>query len=249
MFTLATKFAPAAERFELAFRAGFHAAEFWLNADLLAQWETVAEMAKAYPLAYALHFPNRHPLAPESLQHAVELYRALDCRVMIIHQPMWERYGKQLRRLDRDLCLAVENHKLAPDDLQRWGSENAALTLDVEHVWKYTLRDAPLASLLHRLDEFLSRFAAKVKHVHLPGYLPGWDEHRPMYCAREMIFPVLSLLAECDFDGLVVSETSLQFQNLCELSMDVLLVQRWSEFYDSSVERLRQPEAPLPIAS
>jgi hypothetical protein len=74
---------------------------------------------------------------------------------------------------------------------------------------------------------FLDRFAGKLRHVHLPGYWPGLAEHRPMYCAREMVFSVLSLLAEVGFEGLVVSEVNPEFQNAAELRMDVLLFGVW----------------------
>ena len=67
----------------------------------------------------------------------------------------------------------------------------------------------------------------KLLHIHLPGYWPGFQEHRPMYCAREMIFPVLSLLADARFEGLVVSEVDPAYQNLSELHMDVLLFEAW----------------------
>jgi hypothetical protein len=50
-----------------------------------------------------------------------------------------------------------------------------------------------------------------------------------MYCAREMIFPALSLLAEARFEGLVVSEVNLEYQNFEELHMDVLLFDVWRE--------------------
>ncbi|MBI2481182.1 MAG: hypothetical protein HYV60_21850, partial [Planctomycetia bacterium] len=79
------------------------------------------------------------------------------------------------------------------------------------------------------VHDFLSRFRDKLVHVHLPGYAPGGDEHRPMYCCREMVLPVLTLLADYEFDGLIVSEVNPQFQNVHELQMDVLLFERWQQ--------------------
>jgi hypothetical protein len=38
-----------------------------------------------------------------------------------------------------------------------------------------------------------------------------------MDCAREMGFAVLSILAQADFDGLVVSEVSIEYQSSREL--------------------------------
>jgi sugar phosphate isomerase/epimerase len=132
-----------------------------------------------------------------------------------------------LLRLGPELRLAVENHKLTPEGFATWADANANLTLDVEHLWKFTRRDGPLEDLLQQLQEFLTNFAGKLRHVHLPGYWPGLPEHRPMYCARDMIFPVLSLLDRSGFEGFVVSEVNLIYQNLEELSMDVLLVEAW----------------------
>ena len=104
---------------------------------------------------------------------------------------------------------------------------NDDLALDVEHVWKFTLGDAPLDALLAQVRVVLDRFRDKLRHVHLPGYWPGFREHRPMYCSRDMIFPVLSLLDDIRFEGLVVSEANPEYQNACELRMDVLLFDAW----------------------
>ncbi|MEM9658362.1 MAG: hypothetical protein AAF961_08380, partial [Planctomycetota bacterium] len=79
-------------------------------------------------------------------------------------------------------------------------------------------------------------------HIHLPGYVPGGEEHRPMYCSRDMVFEVLSLLADREFDAFVVSEVDAMFQNVHELRMDVLLYERWREM------RGKQREA-TPIVS
>ena len=46
-----------------------------------------------------------------------------------------------------------------------------------------------------------------------------------------MVLPALSMLADHHFDGLIVGEVGLEFQNLAELQMDVLLVQRWAELH------------------
>jgi len=91
-----------------------------------------------------------------------------------------------------------------------------------------------LESLLKELEAFLSRFGDKLRHVHMPGYWPGFGEHRPMYCAREMVFPVLALLQKTGFEGQVVSEVNQQFQNLQELRMDVLLFDAWRRGTDLS---------------
>jgi hypothetical protein len=227
MLKLATKFVPQYLALENAYRAGFRYAELWLGPVVLTDWETVLHQARSYPNGYALHFPNRLDLTPELLEYTVTLYHQLCCRCLIIHQPMYDKFHEPLLRLDPELRLAIENHKLSLEELVDWGEQSPGLALDVEHLWKFTLRDASLEKLLDQVRILLTHFGEKLLHVHLPGYWPGFKEHRPMYCAREMIFPVLSSLAEARFEGLVVSEVDLEFQNYTELHMDILLFEAW----------------------
>lgn len=229
MLKLATKFAPEPAGFERAHRAGFHQAELYLNEAILAGWEKIVPLARHYPMQYALHCPNRLDLSAATLQHMVELYRALGCRALVIHQPHFDRHGDALLRLEPTLRPAIENHRLTPDELDQWAEHNPGLTLDVEHLWKFTLGDVPLAEMLGAVRRFLTRFSSKLRHVHMPGYLPGQAEHRPMYCSRDMIFGVLTLFAEFHVDGLIVSEVNQEFQNAEDLHMDVLLFRRWRE--------------------
>ncbi|QDU41382.1 Xylose isomerase-like TIM barrel [Maioricimonas rarisocia] len=229
MFRLATKFKPTREAFETAVAAGYRHAEFWLGPEILADWEQVAALARQFPLEYALHFPNRKDLDQQALEQCVALYRALDCRAMVIHEPMHAVSGAELRRLGPDVKLAVENHRLSITDLDRWADRHEHLTLDVEHLWKFTLEDAPLTDLLASVERFLNRSVGRLRHVHMPGYLPGYDEHRPMYCAREMVLPVFTLLEAAGYEGFVVSEVNNEFQNARELQMDCLLFEQWQE--------------------
>jgi sugar phosphate isomerase/epimerase len=229
MLRVATKFVPETQAFETAYRAGFRFAELWLGPTVLADHANVARLAGAFPNGYVLHFPNRLDLTPAMLEQAVELHRGLGCPCMVIHQPMYDKYRDVLLQLEPTLRLAVENHRLTPDGLTQWAERNTGLTLDVEHVWMFSMRDAPLERLLDWLKSFLVRYRRKLLHVHLPGYWPGFEEHRPMYCARDMIFPVLGLLADHRFDGLVVSEVNPQYQNYPELRMDMLLYDAWRD--------------------
>ena len=227
MLKLATKFQPETHALETAYRAGFRFAELWLGATVLAQWPSALERARAYPNGYVLHFPNSLDLNAEMLKATVALYRQLDCRCLVIHQPMHDKFAGALQALDPELRLAVENHKLTPAELDRWAESNAGLTLDVEHLWKFTLRDGSLDDLLKHARILIARLGDKLLHVHLPGYWPGFDEHRPMYCARDMIFPILSILDDAHFQGFVVSEVDRAYQNLAELRMDALLFETW----------------------
>lgn len=236
MLKLATKFFPKPAAFEMAHRAGFRCAELWLDAAVLAGWQQVVALARPYPMELVLHFPNRLNLEPASLEQAVRLYQELGCRCMVIHQPMFDKYQAALMQLDPALRLGIENHRLSPEELYEWAERSPGLTLDVEHLWKFTLNDAPLADLLAGVRGLLERFGSKLRHVHMPGYLAGYDEHRPMYCAREMVFPVLSMLAELRFEGLIVSEINVEYQTPNDLQMDVLLHDTWRRNHASGRE-------------
>ena len=229
MLHLATKFPPSIDAFETAYRAGFRFAELWTDGQVLENWTKVVEMASGFPMQYAIHFPNRGDLSDAAIQGAIELYNALSCSAIVIHKPMFRRYAEQLLAIDPDIRLGVENHRLSEVKFEKWARKNEWLTLDVEHLWKYTLRDAPLGVLIERVDELLHQHGDKLAHVHLPGYVPGQEEHRPMYCSREMIFEVMDLLANNEYQQLVVAESDARFQNEAELQMDVLLFRRWRE--------------------
>jgi hypothetical protein len=227
MLKLATKCAPQPLPLDQAYRAGFRHTELWLDSALLADLPTTLRHTRYYPFSYALHFPNSLSLPAEALEQTVALYRGCAAQCTVIHQPMFDRYAQALLRLEPRLTLAIENHRLSPEQFDRWAERSPALALDVEHLWKFTLSDGPLEALLARLQSFLKQHGPKLRHVHMPGYWPGLQEHRPMYCAREMIFPVLSLLAAAGFDGLIVSEIEMEYQNPEDLRMDVLLFEIW----------------------
>lgn len=228
MLKIATKFSPLTEEpFRRAVDAGFHFAELWTGDTVLADVPGVLERAASFPLQYVIHFPNSLSLSESQLREFVRLYRGLNCNCSVIHQAQIDRYAADLRRLDADLVLGVENHLLSVDDLQTWGRENPGLTLDVEHVWKFTLDDAPYARMMELVEKLLREFVHKLRHVHLPGYVAGYEEHRPMYCSREMVFAVLTLLDELGYHGFVTSEVDMAYQTANDLRMDVLLVELW----------------------
>jgi hypothetical protein len=229
VFTLATKFLPTPALFAQAVEAGFPGAELWLDAAVLANWRTVAEQARPHPLRYGLHFPNRIEQSAETLDHTVSLYRALNSRSLVIHQPHMDRHGAALLQREPELRLAVENHRLTPDQLLTWATRNPGLALDVEHLWMCTWPDAPLARLLAEVRAFLGVWAGKLRHVHLPGYLPGQEEHRPMYCSRDLVFGIWEILNSVGYRDLVVSEVAQEFQNPFDLRMDVLLFEGWQQ--------------------
>src|SRR5688572_26071711 len=114
MIGIATKFAPTPSAFEVAQQAGFRRAEIWTDANVLLRHEEVAALARSYPFDYAIHFPNRTDQPDEVVEAAAALYRDLDARALILHQPHQDRYGERLAELHPGIRLAVENHKLTP---------------------------------------------------------------------------------------------------------------------------------------
>ncbi len=227
MLTLATKFVPIRENFQIANDAGFTAAEFWLDANWLLKHAEIAANAIPFPFRYALHFPNGGSMTNEDLQGAVSLYKRLNCTAMIIHRPMFDRHARALMDLDPELDLAIENHVLNPEEFERWAEQSPGLTLDVEHLWKFTLRDATLATLLKKVDQFLQKYGSKLQHVHLPGYRPGDEEHQPIHFNQELGNEILMRLADHGFTKLVVSELDIPFQTREFLEKDVAFFRRW----------------------
>ena len=226
MLKIATKFAPHPAGFETAWQAGFRFAEFWLNGDWLQRVDDIIHQAKQYPLRYVPHLPNKH-VQEITIQQTVQLYQQLDCQALVLHQPMMDLWGHELRAQCPGIRLAVENHILNEKEFWHWAESNPGLNLDVEHFWMFTLKDAPLARLEKTLVRFLENHSGRLNHVHLPGYVPGYEEHRPMYCSRELMFLVWDLLEQHAYAGFVVSEVDSAYQTPQDLRMDLLLFERW----------------------
>ncbi|MFO1021942.1 MAG: hypothetical protein U0903_14810 [Planctomycetales bacterium] len=227
MLKLATKFNPQRALMQQAWDAGYRNAELWLDARILAEVNQIVPLAREFDFEYVIHSPNRTDLSNETLDQMVALYRGLNCRCAVVHQPVYDRFHEVLLGLCPEIRLAIENHRLSPAEFYVWEQQSPYLTLDVEHVWMFTMPEATLPELLKFLHEFLELSSPKLRHVHLPGYTPGYDEHRPMYCNRDLVYGMFSMLAEFHFDGLIVSESENEFQNPRDLRMDVLLYEGW----------------------
>ncbi|MCA8986336.1 MAG: hypothetical protein KDA78_01760 [Planctomycetaceae bacterium] len=228
MLKIATKFSPDLNGFELAWSAGFRNAEFYLNPKILEKLPDIIRISQSFPFEYVPHFPNKS-VDKEVAQQTCKLYEALKCRAMVIHQPMMDEWGQKLLDQYPSIRFAVENHFLNRDQFWKWAELNPGLNLDVEHLWKFTLDSGPLSELDEVLSQFLKKYAGKLRHMHLPGFVPGMDEHRPMYCSRELMDLVWSKLLEHGYQGLVVSEIDTAYQTRQDLRMDVLLYEGWWE--------------------
>ncbi len=229
MLKFATKLAPQPERLHNACEAGFKHAEIFLTSKLIKKPKALAKLLGNYPLTYGLHFLNRAPLSKKQLKKIVRLYRRLDCESMVIHQPMFRLYSEALLDIDPGLCLAVENHRLKLKNFWRWADTHEFLTLDVEHLWKHTLKQVPLAELMPVLKTFMKQHGSQLKRVHLPGYKPGSLEHQPLSYNPKLAGKVFKALSKIDFQGLIVSETRPSMQKPKFLSNDVNLFQQWEK--------------------
>lgn len=227
MLNLATKFRPDPDAFKLAHQAGFHCAEFFLNREVLERTDEVIATARSFNMKYALHFPNKPDLDVPHLEDCVRLYQAIEASAMVMHPPMMRRYAESLWNIDPNLTLAIETMRVPADEIVAWVGQQRMVTLDVEHIWSFTLPGEPLQAFLDLLSTIFETHADCVRHVHMPGYLPGHGEHRPMYTSREFCHGVFDILTAHNFQGLVVSEVDMQFQNAFDLRMDVLLYEGW----------------------
>ena len=237
MLNLATKFLPVPCDFRQAWEAGFRSAELFTNAEVLDRADDVIAMARDFDMNYAMHFPNRPELSDDHLAACGRLFDELNMSAVVVHPPMMKRYGDRLRQMHPHLVLGVETMRVPPDEMIDWIHQQGTVTLDIEHIWKFTLLDSPLEDLLALVREIFHKAADNVVHVHMPGYLPGQGEHRPMYTSREFTLGVFDILADYDFGGLVVSEVDMQFQNPYDLKMDVLLFERWRHFRNQAAVR------------
>lgn len=227
MLRLATKFRPLPDAFETAANAGFRNAEFFLDTDVLDDVENVIAWAKEFDFRYALHFPNKPGLTTQHLECIARLYDELSASAVVIHPHMLRQYGEQMMAIHPTIALSEETMRVPPDEFPRWLETHKHVTLDIEHIWKFSLNDGPLDELLRLVESIFATHGDRVRHVHMPGYLPGQGEHRPMYTSREFCFGVFDILDDNDYEHLVVSEVDMEFQNATELRMDVLLFERW----------------------
>ncbi|MEM7143799.1 MAG: hypothetical protein AAF591_01610 [Verrucomicrobiota bacterium] len=230
MLTFATKLQPTAANVDAAWNAGFRATEVSLNAAVLKNWRTSVEAMRRHPMQYTLHFPNKGPIGSGKVKKIVKLYRSLNCHAMVIHPGMLKKYGSQLKKKKNPLRLAVENGKIGYDSFCLWAGSHDYLTLDIEHLWKYSLEDCSLADLRHELQAFLWQYGPKIRHVHLPGYKAGQDEHRPTYKNPKLARMVLNLLELDDVPRTIVSETRASLRTPENLAADTKFFNNWSRF-------------------
>lgn len=226
MFSLSTKFSPEATNFEKAVFAGYSSAELYTTPTRLMSWRSLSKIARSFELNYALHFPTVGKILHQTAEDMACLARDLNCNIVVVHKEHLD-VAREIKFMAPEIQLAVENHFIHFNDLGNWLRTCSAATLDIEHLWKFTLHDCELSALLPVVKQLLHEHGDKIKHIHLPGYLPGQAEHKPMYCSRDMVLGVFDILYAEDYEGMVVSELNVPFQNEFELKMDRLLFESW----------------------
>ena len=227
MFTHATRTASNADALTTAEEAGISNCELQLTIEDLLNWEDTAKTAKAKGRSILVKFPTSLNVPAEALENCVKLCAVVGCGTLVMHQPMFREYGPQLAELAPTLNLAVENNRQSKARFIEWAETHSSLTFDIEHFWKFTLGDCDQETLLVETAAFLRKYGYKVKAVHMTGYQPGEDVHRPLYMNREATLALLSILAEVEFGGFVVGETAEDLRTHRELAMDVQLVASW----------------------
>ena len=226
MFSLSTKFSPASANFEKAIFAGYENAELYMTPTRLMSWKSLSKIARSFDLNYVLHFPTEGKIGSQTCEEIVRLARDLGCQIIVVHEEQLDDVSL-ISSLDPGIRLAVENKYLHFNDLDEWIASHEFVTLDIEHLWKNTLHDCDLNSLCSVVRSLLKKHNCRIQHIHLPGYLPGQAEQKPMYCSREMVFSMFDILYEEQYGGWVVGELDENFQNQHEMKMDLLLFETW----------------------
>lgn len=246
MLKFATKLAPQAQLFQQAIISGFRNTEIWLSDELLDEADSIIETASHFQMGYVTHFPNGGKITDQRLRQAIKLYRALACETMVIHQPMLDLYGDRMLEIDPDLSFAVENTRLDMVQFWEWAETNSCLNLDVEHLWLFTMPGATIDEWFSMLEQFMQRFHYKLRHVHMPGYEPGGQEHRPSYMNPRLACEVWNILAQYQFNGLAVSELSPEWQTAKHLRQDIAMFEQWCFDPSGTLDTLRHdPKAGI----
>ncbi|MEM0967927.1 MAG: hypothetical protein AAGJ31_01130, partial [Verrucomicrobiota bacterium] len=122
-------------------------------------------------------------------------------------------------------------------------------TLDIEHLWKHTLSDVPMDELLETLELFWESHGSRVKHIHLPGYRVGGEEHRPISHHAELGSEVWDFLQKRRYQGMVVSEIDAEHQHAIELRKDLIFFQRWERERGRGTEMRRLRETVVELSA
>jgi hypothetical protein len=218
-FTVAVKCAPVRGLLAAAQRAGFEAAELYLDATMLDNVSALVRTCRAFKLRYALHAPN-DAYRPHELR---VLAQALAARVVVFHSMYWDDQWAEIAALFKESgCTpCVENigsvHEPARFML-RWGWGRC---LDLEHL------QIECAGFYE--EEFL-RVIKGSSHIHLTGYRFGSERwHTHIHHDPSHARYVLGVIKRSGFKGMVVSEARASMQTYAEFKALRAFVDSWQK--------------------
>ena len=198
---LAAKCLPDPKILERIESAKINAVELYTDAECMKKVDIVS-ICDDFPFSYVVHAPN-DIVAPKE---TFELAQAIEANVVVTHDIYWEDEWPEVVKvaLDTGISLAIENidglfsfEKV----LLRYGVKRC---LDFEH-----------AVFLMRgfYPDGLKKVIPKTIHVHLSGYEYGNQKyHTHFYESPEHAFKVLGFLESNGYNGMVVSEASIEYQ-------------------------------------
>ena len=259
MFSFATKFSPEAANFEKAVFAGFENAELYLTPTRLMSWRSLSKIARSYDLNYALHFPTTGTASrtgtasSQTCEEIVSLAHDICCSFVSVHEDSLE-VAQRIRTIDPRIQLSVENQTVEFDKLDSWILANDNITLNVEFLWKNTLKDCDLDQLKSVVGRLFHNYGDRFRAVHLSGYSPGGKIKSPLFKSAEMVSAIFDTLLAENYHGMVVSEIDVEQQTSHNLKEEFDLFNQWRNkrgipyisSYDSCFQANTSLNGPVP---
>ena len=198
---LAAKCLPEPKILKRIESAKIDAVELYTNAECLKKVDIVS-ICNDFPFSYVVHAPN-DIVAPKE---TFELAQAIGANAVVTHDIYWEDEWPEVVKMAQDagVALAIENVDglfTFTKVLLRYGVKRC---LDFEHV---------IFQMRGFYPEGLKQLLPASIHTHLSGYEFGnLKYHTHFYESPEHAFKVLSFLESNGYNGMVVSEASIEYQ-------------------------------------
>jgi len=199
------------------------AVELYTDAECLKKVDIVS-ICDDFPLSYVVHAPN-DVVAPKE---TFELAQAIGANVVVTHDIYWEDEWPRVVKTAQDtgVALAIENVDgllTFAKVLLRYGVKRC---LDFEHA---------IFLMGGFYPNGLKQLLPKTIHVHLSGYEFGnLKYHTHFYESPEHAFKVLNFLESNGYNGMVVSEASIEYQQEEHFRKLKDFFSEWKEKYNNS---------------